>query len=213
MAKTLPSNMILEKNKIASANPWVILLQIVLKEAGVTQQTFYLTNNNENVTYQAQEYTAFPFLLEPTKQSGKGEIPTVSLQVGNVTGVIQEYLEALEGGVGSQVKVMVVLLEKNNGGWDVTGDTELEMDFDVLSTESTDEWINFTLGAPNPLRMRFPKYEYIAEHCNWEFKSKECGYTGGETNCNRTWTRCDELNNTERFGGFPGLRPSGVRFV
>ena len=44
--------------------------------------------------------------------------------------------------------------------------------------------------------------------CPWAFKSTnnpECGYSGSETACNKTWTRCTALANTVNFGGFRWL--------
>lgn len=175
MTKSLPSGMITAKNKIAGTEPWAILLDIVLKEGGVTQQTLYMTSNNEDVSYGGHTYQAFPFIISPTGQQSKGEIPSVTLSVGRIAGVLQEYLEALSGGVGSEVKVSVVLIQ--TGG--PLGDAELEMTFQIVATESTPEWIVFTLGAPNPMRMRFPKYRYMANHCMWEYKGDECKYSGG----------------------------------
>lgn len=38
--------------------------------------------------------------------------------------------------------------------------------------------------------------------CSWKvFKGTECQYAGGETWCDRTYTRCNALNNTANFGG------------
>lgn len=37
------------------------------------------------------------------------------------------------------------------------------------------------------------------------FKGRNCGYAGGETLCDFTYTRCTQLGNQVRFGGFPDL--------
>jgi phage-related protein len=37
------------------------------------------------------------------------------------------------------------------------------------------------------------------------FKGTNCGYSGPETSCNYTYTRCNQLGNVVRFGGFPDL--------
>ena len=37
-----------------------------------------------------------------------------------------------------------------------------------------------------------------------------CNYTGTETECNRSFSRCQELGNTIRFGGFPGVGSGGL---
>ena len=39
--------------------------------------------------------------------------------------------------------------------------------------------------------------------------SGNCGYTGTETSCNRSYARCIELNNSTRFGGFIGVGLTG----
>ncbi|MBI5789285.1 MAG: hypothetical protein HZA78_10565 [Candidatus Schekmanbacteria bacterium] len=47
--------------------------------------------------------------------------------------------------------------------------------------------------------------------CNFVFKSVQCGYNGTETWCDKTLTRCSQLNNQEHFGGFPDL--PGLQFA
>ena len=52
--------------------------------------------------------------------------------------------------------------------------------------------------------------------CPWAFKSTnntECGYSGSETECNKTWTRCKALGNQLNFGGhrwLPGMRDKKI---
>lgn len=42
--------------------------------------------------------------------------------------------------------------------------------------------------------------------CRWkDFKGIECGYSGAATWCDRTYTRCVELGNSDNFGGFRWL--------
>lgn len=202
MAKNLPSNLIIEKNKIATPNAWLILLEITLT-SGVK---FYLVKNTEDITFQGQTYTAINFEIEPTKHTGQGEIPTVTLRVSNVSRILQAYLEDLTGGIGSTVKITVVNSAYLNENY-----SELEMTFDVIATQSDAQWVSFTLGAPNPLLNRFPLHRYIAEHCSWQFKSRECNYSGSAVTCKRTFANCRELGNTHRFGGYLGLSGGGIR--
>jgi len=198
--------LIIEKNKLATAGAWIILLEITLTDGDSTVLRF--ARNTEDVVFDGNNYTAFPFEIEPTKQTSKGEIPTVTLRVSNVTRLIQPYLEDLDGGVGSIAKITVINTNHLNEDY-----SELEMTFDVLACQSSARWVTFTLGAPNPLRQRFPLNQFIALHCRWRFKSAECGYTGEETTCNRTLKNCRELGNSTRFGGFPGMRTGAVRVV
>ncbi|WP_448807459.1 hypothetical protein [Aminobacterium colombiense] len=39
--------------------------------------------------------------------------------------------------------------------------------------------------------------------CRHRFKGVRCGYSGAETHCDKSLTRCQALNNEARFGGFP----------
>lgn len=202
--KNLSAALILEKNRLATPNPWLLLLDIELPDATM----LYICRNTEDVVFQTRTYTAFPFELEPTKESGKGEIPTITLRISNVTQVLQAYLEAQDGALGSIISLRVVnaaLLEEDYA--------ELTMVFDVLTAVCDARWITFTLGAPNPLRASFPQFRFLAGHCRWQFKSPECAYAGASAVCKRTLSYCRELNNAERFGGFPGLAGGGVRLA
>jgi hypothetical protein len=38
--------------------------------------------------------------------------------------------------------------------------------------------------------------------CRRNFKQPDCGYAGAATWCDRSWSRCTNLNNTDRFNGF-----------
>jgi phage-related protein len=209
--KTLPSNIILAKNKISTTASWLVLLKITL-----TDNTVYrLVRNTEDVLFNdnpegsgtsSEVYTAFNFQLEPSQQMSTGEIPTITLSVSNITRLIEAKLQELQGGIGSTVKIMVVnsdLLSENY--------SELEMTFDVIACNSNSQWVVFSLGAPSPLRQRFPFDKFYASQCRWRFKSAECGYVGATTACNRTLAQCRLRSNSARFGGFTGMRSGNVR--
>ena len=38
--------------------------------------------------------------------------------------------------------------------------------------------------------------------CAVDFKGRACGYTGSETDCDKSWARCSQLANTRHFSGF-----------
>lgn len=215
--KNLPANIILEKNKLSTASAWLVLLEITLTDiedsGGPT--VFRLVKNNEDIIFDGNTFTKFNFQLEPIAQAITGQINTVMLRVSNVTRLLEAYLQELDGGIGSTVKIIVVnsdLLAENY--------SELEMTFEVLKTSTTVLWVEFTLGVPSPLRQRFPLNKYLALHCNWTFTggdsvgdNVECAYIGAEATCNRTLADCRLRNNETRFGGFPGMRSGGVRIV
>jgi len=199
--KNLPLDVKIEKNKIAGDSAWIILLEVT-----IDQYNFRLAKNTSDVSYGGHTYQAFNFELDATKETSRGEIPTIELRVSNVTDLLHPYLEAYNGGVGGTVKITVV-----NSNY--LSETYPSLTFDILNTVVDNYFIYFTLGAVSPLRKRFPKYRYISDLCNWEFKSVECGYSGSETSCNRTYSRCSELGNTSRYGGFLGLRTRNVKLA
>lgn len=204
MPRSLPANVILEKNKIETPHPWLVLLTIELNDTDST--VFRLANNTEDVEFRGHTFQRFPFEIEVQKFSTSGEIPTVTIRVSNVTKLLQPYIEEHEGGIGSTVTVTVV-----NAAWLNSDFSELEMQYSVMACSSDANAVEFILGAPSPLRQRCPLYRYMAMHCRWQYGSVECGHTGGT--CNRTLNNCRDNNNAARFGGFVGIKSGGLKIV
>lgn len=172
--RTISSLLILEKNKLSSTYPWLILLDITIPSTPST--TIYLVRNTEDITFNGQTYTAFPFEVEATKETAKGQIPTVNLRVSNVTRAIQVYLEAYSGLVGQTVTMRVV-----NHNYLSESYTDLTFTFEILECTSNVQWVDFTLGVANPFSRRFPLYRYIANYCRYsaKFKGVECKAKAG----------------------------------
>lgn len=216
MAKNLPAAIILQKNRLHSDEVWLFLLDIALPD----NTTLYFVRNNEDITFNGQLYTALPFDLEPTRETSRGELPTITLRISNITRFVQAYLEdpEINGAIASTVTVRLVHTSDLSGGTDFS---ELQMDFEVIATESDPYFVHFTLGSPNPMNRRYPFYRYLANHCPWQFNqlpgkeglSPECGYTGADTSCNRSLADCQGKNNSGRFGGCPGLNKMGIRYA
>lgn len=209
MPLNLPPLIVKEKNKISSIHPFFMLLDITLTD----NTKFYLVHNTEDITFNGQVYIAFPFQVELPKISSKGEIPTWTIRVSNVTRVLQASLEALNGAVGSTIVMRIV-----NAGFLNENYAELETTLKVLATQCDAYWVTFTLGGENLLRRRFPLYRYIANYCPWVSRFKqadnvECGYSGPATTCNGTLANCRLKGNSRRFGGKVGLSNIGVRLV
>ena len=154
-----------------------------------------------------QLYTAVPFELDMIEDSGSGEIPRVNLKISNVQRMLQGYLESYDGAIGATVKMTIVSVDHLDEDY-----SEFESTFDVIGSSANYEWVTFTLGAPNPLKQRFPLNKYIAKHCNWHYGSVECGHTG-DASCDRTFAACEAKSNGHRFGGYFGLSKVGIRLV
>jgi lambda family phage minor tail protein L len=149
-------------------------------------------------------WQAFPFDLDDMNDGGRGEIPAVSVRVGNVNGVVQAHLEAADGGVGAAVRIVVVHTRHLD-----QAAAEFEARFTCTGCSADAQWATFVLGAPNPFRMRFPRNRIMRDHCRWRFKGAECGYAGSETACDKSLARCLALGNPGRYGAFPAVGQGG----
>ncbi len=205
MSRVLPVSVILEKNKLASPNPFLLFLDV---QVGSGEGDWvYLVRNTENKFLGAQEYTAFPFEVDTTIDTSKGDIPSLTLRVSNVTRVLEAYLEELDGLIEKQIVLRLI----NAANLD---DVAIELTYDIIGTNYDENWVYFTLGAPSPLRKRFPRYKFIAKYCNWVPGGLECGKSAAIGVCRRTYEDChDTYSNTPRFGGYLGLSNPSVRLA
>jgi hypothetical protein len=140
------------------------------------------------------------------------KLPERELQITNadLVNYLLPYVEDYNGLIGSTIVATPV----NSQHLDLDM-SSLSCEFIVKDCSVSDKYIILTLGMPNPLNQRFPLDKYFANQCRYysRFKGIECGYSGEETECNGTPSRCAELGNLARFGGQPGLRAKTVKFV
>ncbi len=94
------------------------------------------------------------------------------------------YLEIFNSVIGSPVNIFEGFL--NNIKL-----TETEFSFDVERI----------LGGYSTLS---PNTTYDV-NCQWAFKDSRCRYSGGETNCDKTFSSCQARSNETRFGGYPSI--------
>lgn len=196
---------IIEKNQIASDNAWLILLEITIPIENSSPLVLRLVRNTESISWNGQSWTAFPFELDAPKQNSNGELPNFTIRVSNVTRTVEGYLEQAGGGVGANVRLMVVLSKH----LDVTT-PELDEEFSVQSVSYDESWVSFVLtGAVNLFR-RVPLRRYLKSFCPYKYKGAECKSTSFYTTCDKSYAACKERGNTARFGGEPGIPQGGL---
>lgn len=203
--KSLSTNLIKEKNRTHSKNPWLVLLAITLPDSTVIK----LVNNSEDINFGGEIYHKFSFSIGVIEQDVSGAIPAVKLQIANVTRLLTKHLNAQDGGLGSTVVVTVV-----NSAHLTEDYSELELEFTVMDCQADEKYVTWTLGMANPRNQRFPLYRYIS-NCLWasNFKGAECGYAGAETTCDGLFSTCLDYGNTDRFAGFLGMARNGIRIA
>ena len=204
MPLSISSAAIAEKNKLASDEPWLLLLKITYP----TETPIRLVWNTENVTWDGETWTAAPFTLGDMQESSDGSIPNVTLTIWDIGRTITQYLDDYDGGVGATA---IVYILHSSTLTDSPAIAELELNFSIISaTIDSFNRISFSLGGENPTRYRCPPERYLKGHCRYkEFKGDLCRYAGGESSCNRTFTQCKSYGNEANFGGFPGVGSLG----
>lgn len=197
--KTIPSALIPKKNALYDTDAWYYLFQI-----SVTSGTYiYVTNHSETVTYQGLSYEPAPITIGDIVEDGKGNLENIPLSVSNVNRIIMSYIELydLQGN-----DVIIYLMNHSDNTVVIDMGT-----YQIMEITADEKVANFILGHYNFFKLSFPSNRYNKRRCRWQFKSTECGYSGVETVCDFTFADCQVRNNSDRFGGFPGI--PGGRFI
>lgn len=193
----------LEKNRLESDGAFVILLEIVVDEDTVIR----VCRNTEDIAWDGKVWTAFPFNLDAPKTSGYGELPRFSVHVSNIQRAVEAYLEKADGGVGSTVRLVVVLVKKDGS---VMEEPFLNEEFGVQSTAFDAEWISFTLSGATNLTGRLPVRRFLKNTCPFVYKGPECRASSAFASCDKSFQACRLRDNSLRFGGEPGIPQGGI---
>lgn len=160
-----------------------------------------LVYNDENITWDSETWTAFPFDVEEIRDRQDGQVPRVAVKVSNINSAMESIVEATGGGVGATVRLYIVL-DKNVA----SSDPEVELHYSVRSCSKTAQWVTFVLGGPNYYYYRFPRNRLHPDICRFKFKDYRCGYAGGVASCDQTLASCQAKSNDARYGGMPGIQ-------
>lgn len=154
-------------------------------------------------------YSSFPVRHRGMKQSTDASLPTVLLQVSNVSLEIAALVQAHAGLIGQRVRIFQISLADAPNGSPIQ-----DQEFEILSTETSAGQVTVRLGHYNPRNSPFPGGRYTRDHCRFGYKTARCGYVGALASCDFTLNGpngCVVHDNTERFGAFPGIpRTIGV---
>lgn len=185
-----------ELNKVATDSADIILLEIQLSGA-----TIRLARNNEDLEWDSETWQAFEFDLDTVNEAGKGEIPAVVAKVSNVTGEIQQYIEAANGASGTPIIIRVINTKTG-------GAALLELSY-ILDRISYDELVmSFHLTGANSLTRRIPRWRYLKNFCRFggNYGGIDCGVSAATVTsfptCDGTYEQCLARSNSARFGGF-----------
>lgn len=166
----------------------------------------YIVKNRENITFNGNTYQAFDFNIEDLSQGGKGELPTWVIKVDNSTRILEQYILNYDlylknnGIAGNYIECIIRVLNTND-----LSEAVLEEYFELNQPMTDSRFATFNLSASSPFRMQYPQRRIFQNMCQWKFKDDRCAYSGSETVCNKSLTRCIQLSNSSRFGAFTGV--------
>jgi lambda family phage minor tail protein L len=151
------------------------------------------------IEFDGIQYDHYPIRHGEFKEDASGKIQKSSLTISNVSREIQALIDDNDGLRNKQVTITQVWFEHIGDASAFISDS-----FIISDTLVTEEVATFTLASPlDVLDIRLPRRSLTRVFCRFRFKGDECAYAGAESTCNKTLQRCRELENVNRFGGFP----------
>jgi lambda family phage minor tail protein L len=197
--KTTHATFISEKNKSSNRPVW---LYTIYNYDGASHDLNY-AEWDADITFNSVTYTKFPIRHDFVSSNTSGQIDTIRITLGNVSRLIQAYLEFYDLR-GKKVRVQAVFADQ------LATATACISDIFYIDSYSADENnVSFSLSSKfDILNINLPSRRYLRNYCSWEFKSTECGYSGSTASCKKTEAECKAMNggsNFERFGAFPSV--------
>ena len=195
MTRTITATSISEKNKAANQP---IYLYTITDYDGTND--LRLAEYDADVTFDSLTYTKFPITHDFIGENSTGENEQVRVKVANVSRLIQAYLETYDLR-GKKVTIKLVWANQL-----AVATACISHTFYIDSYTADERDVTFTLSSRfNVLDFKLPGRKFSRFYCTWKFKSVQCGYSGAESSCNKTFQKCRDLSNQLRFGGFPSI--------
>lgn len=195
---------IADKNKLVSNVAWIDFLEFIYE----SEDPIRVCSDNASVTWNSYTWLPVEFTKPEIEETKEAQIPDVSISFYDITQEVTPLLDKYDGAVGATVKLYTVLSTQLDNST-----PEIEEEMELLST-SIDyrSIITFKLGAENLLNQKCTPNRFLKNFCRYtSLDDERCGYTGTETECNRTFARCKELGNQNRFGGEPAIGRLGYK--
>jgi len=199
----LTADFVLEKNK--ATNKPVYLYEVADIDGLGTNLCF--SGYDDDISFNSKTYIRFPISHESTSENTSGEIDNVVIRLSNISQFIQDKLE-IYNFRGKKVVVTLVFVNLLSSELNC-----LEQTYYIDGYTADQDTVEFLCSSKFDLMsVEIPTRKFWRNFCTWKFKSTECGYSGDQTVCNKTFQRCKVLQNQMRFGGFPSI-PSRRLYV
>lgn len=209
MPKSLVDDLRSNVKKQFNSSAWVLLCEIQINDT----QSFYLTNNVDEVTSDGDLYDPFPISLSGITD---GEtIDSTDVVVGNISRELASSIDSGNGLSGRYIFLHLVNLADL--------DNKITERVIINTTKVTQETVVFSCTKFTMEGVRFPNSVYLRQHCRWEFTSTECGVDSSVPSEGQVCTKkldgdfgCSDWGDREvaagearlhpqRYGAFPSI--------
>lgn len=196
------------------------LFKLEVYNNGYISDTYYFVDSNYDIEYNGVTYTKFPIKYSAIDITSDGTIDKASVSVANVNRELMALVELNDGLRNSKLSILTVyekfvdyvytladdgtVTKVTNAGKDLTA---YVLDAFIIDSYQADEQvIQFQLEPVINLNVKIPRRRFLPNSCTFNFKdAATCGYVGSATRCDKTLHNCKELENSVRYGGFPGV--------
>jgi len=203
MPLTISSEATADKNKLRSDVIWIDLIEFLYPD----EDPVRICSDNQAVTWKGHEWQPMIFIPPEIEESKNAQIPDAKLVFHDITQEITSIIDQYDGAIGAEVNLYTVLSSMLDSAI-----PEREESMELLSAQIDHQSVvTLSLGAENLQNRKCTPSRYLKNHCRFIFKGNKCGYMGSETDCDLSFSRCRELGNQSRYGGFPAVGSLGYR--
>ena len=157
--KTLNASLVLQKNKLYQAEPWIRLFAIEIDST----TTIYRAAYPEDVTWNGQTWLATPAWMDSETQQSSGRLSEVSIHIANVDQQVSAYVENNDI-LGRDVTIYVVSAS------DLTITTGvLSTSYRINRIRTTEEVASFELGHDDLFALQIPHQPYVRDKCRFVY--------------------------------------------
>lgn len=188
-------------------------------------------NVTGNIVWNGNSYIRLPVQAEGFEYSNTGTLPRPTLTISNLDGTMTTLLLLVNGTTpgndlgGAQVKRIRTLKKYLDG--ETAADPHAKFPDEIWfidrKASETRDAVSFELASKFDLAgVKLPKRQLIANICQWQYRSSECGYTGtnyfdvndvsvtsaSNDKCGKRLSSCKKrFGDTAElpFGSFPGV--------
>lgn len=207
--------------QLESESPFIWLYEFEVP--GDPPTRYRLTNFTERVYYGVNSsgerllYYPAPIVHGDVQVGSEGDLPTITVTVGNTGPVLMSTLDTDDGLVGQPATIAVVSsFELDNPS------AALREEGEIVGVSGQRDSIRVQIAPLQLSQREFPPFIFTRNRCRYGvFGGAECAYPinaagAAFTSCPRTLAACEQRGDDEvslglprqhpaRFGGFPGL--------